>query len=57
MLIEWMFRLVETGKFKSADVLGQILSDFLLKRNEKSLYYNTLTYRLIFSKRIFGDSA
>lgn len=36
-------------KKKSCDDVGQVVSDYLLRINEKSLYYNTLTYKLLFS--------
>lgn len=54
MLFEWTFRLYEKGRSKSSDMLGQIVSEFLNKVNEKSLYYNTLTYHLLMSKRKYG---
>ena len=54
VILEWIFRLYEKQKQKSADILGQQLADFLLKMNDRSLYYNTLTYGLLFSRRIYG---
>ena len=51
-IFEWVFRMYEKKMYKSADSLGYAFAVALLRLNEESLYYNTLTYRLLYKERI-----
>ncbi len=56
MLFEWVFRLHEKSLSKSSDMLARLIADFLNSINDRSLYYNTLTYLLLISKRRYGST-
>lgn len=56
VIFEWLFRMSCNPSYERAsEYLGVLLAKFLLGLNQGSLYYNTLTYGLLFSERKFAE--